>query len=121
MRGPQFLKLLGTLLSSDSVKKMEGDLASLVEIYHIAMKSGRSATLNLPSKRGAATVAKLEIELDDATPSLSTSTTQSSTPAAPAPGKQRHCRRSSAQRAKANTRAAQHQAAQGKPKGKPPA
>ena len=85
VRGPQFLKLLGTLLSSDSVKKMEGDLASLVEMYHLTKKSGLSAKLILSSKRGAATIAKLEIELDDATPSLSTSTTQSSTPA---PGKQ---------------------------------
>ena len=100
---------------------MEGDLASLVEMYHLAKKSGRSATLILSSKRDAATVAKLEIELNDATPSLSTSTTQSSTPAAPAPGKQRRCRRSSAQRAKANAKAAQHQAAQAEPKGKPPA
>ena len=71
---------------------MEGDLASLVEMYHLAKKSGSSATLILSSKRGAATVAKLEIELDDATPSLSTSTTQSSTPTAPAPGKQRRRR-----------------------------
>ena len=100
---------------------MEGDLASLVEMYHLAKKSGSSATLILSSKRGAATVAKLEIELNDATPSLSMSTTQSSTPAAPAPGKQRRRRRSSAQRAKANARAAQHQAAQAEPKGKPPA
>ena len=50
------------------------------------------------------------------TPPLSTSTTQSSTPAAPAPVKQRRRRCSSAQRAKANARAAQHQAAQAEPK-----
>ena len=121
MRGPQFLKLLGTLLSSDSAQKMEGDLAYLVEMYHHTKKSGRSATLILSSKRGAATIAIPEIKLDDATPSLSMSSTQSSTPAAPAPGKQRRRRRSSSQRAKANVRAAQHQAAQAKPKGKPPA
>ena len=121
MRGPQFLKLLGTLLSSDSAQKMEGDLAYLVEMYHHTTKSGRSATLILSSKRGAATIAIPEIELDDATPFLSMSSTQSSTPAAPAPGKQRRRRRSSSQRAKANVRAAQHQAAQAKPKGKPPA
>ena len=47
---------------------MEGDLASLVEIYYLTKKSGRSAKLILSSKRGAATIAKLEIELDDATP-----------------------------------------------------
>ena len=75
-------------------------------------KAGRSATLTLSSKGGNATIAKLVIELNDAS---STSTTSSpSKPAAPASRSRRHRRRGKAARAKANARAAQYQAAQAK-------
>ena len=102
---------------------MEGELASLIEMYHLVKNAGRSATLTLSSKRGTATTAKLEIELDDAaSPSASTTTSSSpSTPVAPAPGSQRRHRRSRAKKAKANARAAQYQAAQAAPSSASPA
>ena len=45
---------------------MGDELASLLEVYHLMQKAGRSATLTLSSKGGYATIAKLVIELNDA-------------------------------------------------------
>ena len=91
---------------------MGAELASLLEVYHLMQKAGRSATLTLSSKGGKATIAKLVIELDDA---VSTATTSlPSMPAVPAPGSRRHRRRSKAAKAKANARAAKYQATQAK-------
>ena len=102
---------------------MGDELTSLLEMYHLVKKTGRSATLTLSSKGGKATTAQLVIELDDAAPppaSASTSTTSSpSTAAAPATRNRRQRRRSRAARAKANARAAQHQADQASPTASP--
>ena len=43
---------------------MGDELASLLEVYHLMQKAGRSATLTLSSKGGYATIAKLVIELN---------------------------------------------------------
>ena len=108
----KFPELLIAFICSESEQKMGDELASLLEVYHLMQKAGRSATLTLSSKGGNATIAKLVIELNDAS---STSTTSSqSKPAAPASGSRRHRRRGKAARAKANARAAQYQAAQAK-------
>ena len=102
---------------------MGDELTSLLEMYHLVKKTGRSATLTLSSKGGKATTAQLVIELDDAAPppaSASTSTTSSpSTAAAPATRNRRQRRRSRAVSAKANARAAQHQADQDSPTASP--
>ena len=52
---------------------MEGELASLMEVYHLVKNAGRSATLTLSSKKGSASTVRLEIELDDASPSSASS------------------------------------------------
>ena len=100
---------------------MEGELASLMEVYHLVKKAGRSATLTFSSKRGSASIVKLEIELDDAAPPSASTSSLPSTPVAPAPGSQRRQRRSKAKKAKANARAALHQAAQAAPTSASPA
>ena len=105
MRGHSFLQLLFTFNCSDSEQKMEGELASLMEVYHLVKKAGRSATLTFSSKRGSASIVKLEIELDDAAPPSASTSSLPSTPVAPAPGSQRRQRRSKAKKAKANARA----------------
>ena len=110
-----FLQLLYSFYCSDSEQKMEGELASLMEVYHLVKNAGRSATLTLSSKKGSASTVRLEIELDDAAPSSASSRTLPSTPAPPAPGSQRRHRRSRAKKAKANARAALHQVARAVP------
>ena len=115
MRGHSFLQLLFTFNCSDSEQKMEGELASLMEVYHLVKKAGRSATLTFSSKRGSASTVKLEIELDDAAPPSASTSSLPSTPAAPAPGSQRRQHRSKAKKAKANARTALHQAVQAAP------
>ena len=91
---------------------MGDELTSLLEMYHLVKKTGRSATLTVSSKGGKASTAQLVIELDDATPSPASTSTSSlpSTAAVPAPRSRRQRRRSRAARAKANARAAKHQA-----------
>ena len=121
MRGHSFLQLLFTFNCSDSEQKMEGELASLMEVYYLVKKAGRSATLTFSSKRCSASIVKLEIELDDAAPPSASTSSLPSTPVAPAPGSQRRQRRSKAKKAKANARAALHQAAQAAPTSASPA
>ena len=115
VRGHSFLQLLFTFNCSDSEQKMEGELASLMEVYHLVKKAGRSATLTFSSKRGSASTVKLEIELDNAAPPSASTSSLPSTPVAPAPGSQRRQRRSKAKKAKANARAALHQPVQAAP------
>ena len=100
---------------------MGDELTSLLEMYHLVKKNGRSATLTVSSKGGKATTAQLVIELDDATPSPASTSTSSlpSTAAVPAPRSRRQRRRSRAARAKANARAAKHQADQALPQAPP--
>ena len=100
---------------------MGDELTSLLEMYHLVKKTGRSATLTLSSKGGKATTAQLVIELDDAAPPPASTSTSSrpSTAAAPAPRSRRQRRRSRAAKAKANARAAQHQANQASPTASP--
>ena len=107
-------ELLKVFNCSESDKKMGEELATLMGVYHLVKKAGRSATLTLSTKGGKATTVKFEIELDDASPLPASTATSSSpsTPAAPVTGSQRRHRRSRAKRAKANARAAQHQATQ---------
>ena len=107
-------ELLKVFNCSESDKKMGEELATLMEVYHLVKKAGRSATLTLSTRSGKATTVKFEIELDDASPLPASTATSSSpsTPAAPVTGSQRRHRRSRAKRAKANARAAQYQATQ---------
>ena len=60
----KFLELLIAFICSESEQKMGDELASLLEVYHLMQKAGRSATLTLSSKGGYATIAKLVIELN---------------------------------------------------------
>ena len=48
---------------------MVDELASVIEMSRSFKKSGRSATMTMSTRNGQATKVKLEVELDDATPS----------------------------------------------------
>ena len=94
---------------------MEGELATLMEVFHRVKEAGGSAKLTLLTRRGKVN-AKLDLGegLPPAPPSLPTSTAADSTsplptsPAALRPSGQR--KRSKAARRKAKARAAAHQA-----------
>ena len=102
--------------NSDSESKMEGELATLMEVFHRVKEAGGSAKLTLLT-RGGKVNAKLDLELGEGLPPLSlpTSTAADSTsplptsPTAlrPASGQRK---RSKAARRKAKARAAAHQA-----------
>ena len=99
-------------------KKMGDELANLLELFNSFKKAGRSATLTMSTKGNKATTVKLEVELNDAKPTPSSTTTApppiASLPPLP-PGDRLRPRRSAAKRAKANARAAQHRAFQALP------
>ena len=114
----QYLELLQSLkISSDSVLKMVDELASMLDMFRVFKKAGRSATLTMSTKGGTATKVKLEVELDNAEPSPISSSTHSTSPASvpslpacQAAGDRLRPRGSAARRAKAKARAARHQA-----------
>ena len=98
---------------------MGDELTSLLDMFHACKKAGKSATLTMSTKGGKAKV-KFEAELDNAMPSsLSTTSPQSasapSLPGCQAAGDRHRPRGSAVRRAKANARAALHQAFQALP------
>ena len=98
---------------------MGDELTSLLDMFHACKKAGKSATLTMSTKGGKAKV-KFEAELNNAMPSsLSTTSPQSasapSLPGCQAAGDRHRPRGSAVRRAKANARAALHQAFQALP------
>ena len=96
---------------------MGDELANLIDVFNSFKKAGRSAILTLSTKGSNTTKVKLEVELEDAqspSPSATTASAPSasllSSPGYQAVGVRLRPRRSSAKRAKANARAAQHRA-----------
>ena len=92
----------------------------MIEMSRSFKKSGRSATMTMSTRNGQATKVKLEVELDDATPS-SVSPSPTSTSIAPSlpgcqvAGDRIQPRGSFKRRAKASARAAQHRIFQALP------
>ena len=101
---------LKNTFSSDSSTKMEGELAALMDMFHAVKRAGRSATLTLSTDKGKATLVKLAIELDDALPPPSTSSTPATAASASTPASGRRHHRGPAKKAKAKARAAKHRA-----------
>ena len=96
---------------------MGDEIANLIDLFNSFKKAGRSAILTISTKGSNTTKVKLEVELEDAQPSSPSATTASapsasllSSPGYQAVGVRLRPRRSSAKRAKANARAAQHRA-----------
>ena len=96
---------------------MGDELANLIDVFNSFKKAGRSAILTLSTKGSNTTKVKLEVELEDAqSPSHSATTASApsasllSSPGYQAVGVRLRPQRSSAKRAKANARAAQHRA-----------
>ena len=89
----------------------------MIDVFNSFKKAGRSANLTMSTKGSNTTKVKHEVELEDAqspSPSATTASAPSasllSSPGYQAVGVRLRPRRSSAKRAKANARAAQHRA-----------